>query len=88
MSNTKLEEDTYAAARAQAEAEKQVRQLGFDALTARQKTTIKRTFNILQSVEFTLTEDSDMWLSDIKELNRCMWALRGQFNLGDNSDEG
>ena len=88
MSNIKSEEDKYAAAKAQAEAEKQVRQLGFDALTARQKTTIKRTFNVLQSVDFTLSEDNDMWLSDVKELTRCMWALRNQFNLGDNSDEG
>jgi hypothetical protein len=89
MSNIKLEfkevrpdDDKYAAAKAQAEAEKQVRQLGFDALTARQKTTVRRTFNVLQSVHFTLSEDNDMWLSDIKELKSCMYAIRNQFNLG------
>ena len=82
MTDTNNDDNKYAAAKAKADAEKQVRQLGFDALTARQKTTIKRTFNVLQSVHFTLSEDDDMWLSDMKEMKTCMYAIRNQFNLG------
>ena len=82
MSNTKPDEDKYAAAKAKADAEKQVRQLGFDALTARQKVTIRKTFKTLERINANLLEDGDMWLSDMRELNISMWAMRKQFNLG------
>ena len=89
MSNTKPEEDKYAAARAQAAAAKQVRQLAMDGLTAEQKTTIRKTYRTLNRVTNSILECQDVWLSDISELNASMWAMRNQFNLGQgDEDEG
>ena len=89
MSNTKPEEDKYAAARAQAAAAKQVRQLAMDGLTAEQKTTIRKTYRTLNRVTNSILECQDVWLSDISELNASMWAIRNQFNLGQgDEDEG
>lgn len=51
----------------------------FNALQADQQDTIKQTFKALEAAQSTLSECQDLWLSDIKELDRAYWQMRYNF---------
>ena len=51
----------------------------FNALQADQQAAIKQTFKALSAAQNTLSECQDLWLSDIKELDRAFWQMRHNF---------
>ena len=51
----------------------------FNALQADQQAAIKQTFKALDAAQTTLSECQDLWLSDIKELDRAFWQMRHNF---------
>ena len=51
----------------------------FNALQADQQAAIKQTFKALSAAQDTLSECQDLWLSDIKELDRAFWQMRHNF---------
>ena len=51
----------------------------FNALQADQQAAIKQAFKALEAAQNTLSECQDLWLSDIKELDRAYWQMRHNF---------
>jgi len=51
----------------------------FNTLQADQQDAIKQTFKALEAAQNTLSECQDLWLSDIKELDRAYWQMRHNF---------
>jgi len=51
----------------------------FNALQDDQQAAIRQTFKALESAQNTLSECQDLWLSDIKELDRAFWQMRYNF---------
>ena len=51
------------------------------SLTVDQLNAIKETHNVLVSVTQMIAECSDLYLSDIRELENAMWKLKHQFVL-------
>ena len=53
--------------------------VAFNALQDDQQAAIRQTFKALESAQNTLSECQDLWLSDIKELDRAFWQMRYNF---------
>ena len=70
-----------------AETDKLNRQLGFDGLSLSQRKAIITTHLALKSAMENLTECQDLWISDVRELDKAMWAIYHNFNLGDNNTD-
>ena len=51
------------------------------SLTTEQLNAIKETHDVLVSVTQMIAECSDLYLSDIRELENAMWKLKHQFVL-------
>ena len=51
----------------------------FNALQDNQQAAIKQAFKALEAAQNTLSECQDLWLSDIKELDRAYWQMRHNF---------
>ena len=51
----------------------------FNALQDDQQAAIRQTFKALEAAQNTLSECHDLWLSDIKELDRAFWQMRYNF---------
>ncbi len=51
----------------------------FNALQDDQQAAIKQAFKALEAAQNTLSECQDLWLSDIKELDRAFWQMRHNF---------
>ena len=51
----------------------------FNALEADQQAAIRQTFKDLEAAQTTLSESQDLWLSEIKELDRAFWQMRHNF---------
>jgi len=51
----------------------------FNALQDDQQAAIKQAFKALEAAQNTLSECQDLWLSDIKELDRAYWQMRHNF---------
>ena len=51
----------------------------FNALQDDQQAAIKQAFKALEAAQNTLSECQDLWLSDIKELDRAYWQMRYNF---------
>ena len=51
------------------------------SLTTDQLKAIKETHNVLVSVTQMIAECSDLYLSDIRQLENAMWKLKHQFVL-------
>ena len=56
----------------------------FNALQDDQQAAIRQTFKALEAAQNTLSECQDLWLSDIKELDRAFLA-NTSFTSGDRS---
>jgi len=66
------------------ERDKQValRTKAMKSLTPEQLSTIKKVFITLETVMYNIREIDDIYLTDIKEMDICMWQLKTEFNLG------
>jgi len=66
------------------ERDKQValRTKAMKSLTPEQLSTIKKVFITLETVMYNIREIDDIYLTDIKEMDICMWQLKNEFNLG------
>ena len=53
------------------------------SLTPEQLSTIKKVHITLDTVLHNIREIDDIYLTDIKELDICMWQLKNEFNLGE-----
>lgn len=62
------------------------RQACIDYLQAGQRDAVKEAFGAMQQALNSLHECQDMWLSDVKRLDDCMWKLRREFNLDQDDD--
>ena len=51
----------------------------FNALQDDQQAAIRQAFKALSAAQDTLSECQDLWLSDIKELDRAYWQMRHNF---------
>jgi len=51
----------------------------FNALQDDQQAAIKQAYKSLDAAQNTLSECQDLWLSDIKELDRAYWQMRHSF---------
>ena len=51
----------------------------FNALQDDQQAAIRQAFKALEAAQTTLSECQDLWLSDIKELDRAFWQMRHNF---------
>ena len=51
----------------------------FNALQDDQQAAIRQAFKALEAAQNTLSECQDLWLSDIKELDRAFWQMRYNF---------
>ena len=51
----------------------------FNALQDDQQAAIKQAYKALEAAQNTLSECQDLWLSDIKELDRAFWQMRHNF---------
>lgn len=63
------------------EAAQKARAKAMKDLTPEQLAAIKETHKQLRHVLNSLCECNDLWLSDIRELEGCFWALHNNFNL-------
>ena len=52
------------------------------SLTPQQLQTLEKVHITLDTVLHNIREIDDIYLTDIKELDICMWQLKNQFNLG------
>ena len=52
------------------------------SLTPQQLQTLEKVHITLDTVLHNIREIDDIYLTDIKELDICMWQLQNQFNLG------
>ena len=51
----------------------------FNALQDDQQAAIRQAYKALEAAQNTLSECQDLWLSDIKELDRAYWQMRHNF---------
>jgi len=52
------------------------------SLTPEQLQTLEKVHITLDTVLHNIREIDDIYLTDIKELDICMWQLKNEFNLG------
>lgn len=66
------------------ERDKQIalRKKAMKSLTPEQLQTLEKVHITLDTVLHNIREIDDIYLTDIKELDICMWQLKNQFNLG------
>ena len=66
------------------ERDKQValRAKAMKSLTPEQLQTLEKVHITLDTVLHNIREIDDIYLTDIKELDNCMWQLKNEFNLG------
>jgi hypothetical protein len=58
------------------------RKKAMKSMTEEQIEVIKKTHNALEDVLTNIQDIEDIYLSDIRALNECMWKLKYEFNLG------
>jgi len=51
-------------------------------LTENQLKAVRKTFDTLENVLVNIREVEDIYLSDIREMDTCLWKLNNEFNLG------
>ena len=54
------------------------------SLTEGQLRAIKKTHKAIETVLMNIREVEDIYLSDIRELDNCVWKLNHAFNLEEN----
>ena len=59
-----------------------LRKHGMKSLTPQQLQTLEKVHITLDTVLHNIREIDDIYLTDIKELDICMWQLKNEFNLG------
>ena len=59
-----------------------LRKHGMKSLTPEQLQTLEKVHITLDTVLHNIREIDDIYLTDIKELDICMWQLKNEFNLG------
>ena len=59
-----------------------IRKKAMKSLTPEQLSTIKKVFITLETVMYNIREIDDIYLTDIKEMDTCVWQLKTEFNLG------
>ena len=59
-----------------------IRKKAMKSLTPEQLETLKKIHITLDTVLHNIREIDDIYLTDIKELDICMWQLKNEFNLG------
>ena len=66
------------------ERDKQIalRKKAMKSLTPEQLQTLEKVHITLDTVLYNIREIDDIYLTDIKELDICMWQLKNEFNLG------
>jgi len=66
------------------ERDKQValRTKAMKSLTPEQLSTLEKVYTTLDTVLYNIREIDDIYLTDIKDMDNCMWQLKNQFNLG------
>ena len=60
------------------------RKKAMKSMTEEQIEVIRKTHNALEDVLTNIQDIEDIYLSDIRALNECMWKLKYEFNLGCN----
>jgi len=60
------------------------RKKAMKSMTEEQIEVIRKTHNALEDVLTNIQDIEDIYLSDIRALNECMWKLKHEFNLGYN----
>ena len=58
------------------------REKAMKSMTEEQIEVIRKTHNALEDVLTNIQDIEDIYLSDIRALNECMWKLKYEFNLG------
>ena len=51
-------------------------------LTENQLKAVRKTFDTLENVLVNIREVEDIYISDIREMDTCLWKLNNEFNLG------
>tara|TARA_R110001592_G_scaffold346945_1_gene639856 strand:+ start:36 stop:269 length:234 start_codon:yes stop_codon:yes gene_type:complete len=51
-------------------------------LTENQLKAVRKTFDTLENVLVNIREVEDIYLSDIRKMETCLWKLNNEFNLG------
>ena len=59
-----------------------LRKHGMKSLTPQQLQTLEKVHITLDTVLHNIRQIDDIYLTDIKELDICMWQLKNEFNLG------
>ena len=59
-----------------------IRKKAMKSLTPEQLQTLEKVHITLDTVLHNIREIDDIYLTDIKELDICMWQLKNEFNLG------
>ena len=54
-------------------------------LTQDQLVAIEKTYKALDGVLLNIREIEDIYLSDIRKLDNCLWKLKHEFKLEDNN---
>jgi hypothetical protein len=65
----------------QREQERGERQGRLDQLSKEQREAVREAYNAISGAMMSLHECQDLWMSDVKNLDNCMWQLGRQFNL-------
>jgi hypothetical protein len=55
------------------------------SLTQDQLVAIEKTYKALDGVLLNIREIEDIYLSDIRKLDDCLWKLKHEFKLEDNN---
>mgnify|MGYP001467364468 FL=1 len=55
------------------------------SLTQDQLVAIEKTYKALDGVLLNIREIEDIYLSDIRKLDNCLWKLKHEFKLEDNN---
>ena len=58
------------------------RKKAMKSMTEEQIEVIRKTHNALEDVLTNIQDIENIYLSDIRALNECMWKLKYEFNLG------
>ena len=58
-----------------------LRKKAMKSLTPEQLSTIKKVHITLDTVLHNIREIDDIYLTDIKEMDNCLWQLKSEFNL-------
>ena len=53
-------------------------------LTQDQLVAIEKTYKAIEGVLLNIREIEDIYLSDIRKLDNCLWKLKHEFKLEDN----